>query len=61
MTVDVRIFPVFDGIAVVFRDITRRMTAERALATSEAHLRLALEGAAMGDWTWNAETEQSAT
>jgi PAS domain S-box-containing protein len=58
ITVDIRIFPVFDGIAIVFRDITRRMTAERALATSEAHLRLALEGAAMGDWAWNAETDE---
>jgi PAS domain S-box-containing protein len=58
VTVDVRIFPVFDGIAIVFRDITRRTTAERALATSEAHLRLALEGAAMGDWAWNAETDE---
>jgi len=57
-TVDVRIFPVFDGLAIVFRDITRRTTAERALATSEAHLRLALEGAAMGDWAWNAETDE---
>jgi PAS domain S-box-containing protein len=53
-TMDVRVFPVADGIGVVFRDITRRVTAERALATSEAHLRQALDGAAMGDWSWNA-------
>jgi PAS domain S-box-containing protein len=56
-TVDVRVFPVFDGLAVVFRDVTRRANAERALATSEAHLRLALDGAAMGDWAWNAEAD----
>ncbi len=52
--VDLRAFPVFDGIAVLFRDVTRRITAERALATSEAHLRRALDGAMMGDWSWDA-------
>jgi PAS domain S-box-containing protein len=56
-TIDVRAFPVYDGVAVVFRDVTRRTRAERALATSEAHLRLALDGASMGDWAWNAETD----
>jgi PAS domain S-box-containing protein len=56
-TVDVRVLPVFDGLAVVFRDVTRRTSAERALAISEAHLRLALDGASMGDWSWNAETD----
>jgi len=57
-TVDVRVFPVLGGLAVVFRDISRRIASERALATSEAHLRLALDGAAMGDWAWNAETDR---
>ena len=55
---DVRVFPVFDGAAILFRDVTRRVTAERALATSEEHLRRALDGALMGDWAWNAETDR---
>ncbi len=55
---DVRVFPVFDGAAILFRDITRRVSAERALATSEEHLRRALDGALMGDWSWNAQTDQ---
>jgi PAS domain S-box-containing protein len=56
-TVDVRVYPVPDGLAVIFRDITRRVNAERALATSEEHLRRALDGAAMGDWAWDAKTD----
>ena len=48
LTMDVRVFPVFDGLAVISRDISRRIKNERALAISEAHLRLALDGAAMG-------------
>jgi PAS domain S-box-containing protein len=55
--IDVRVAPVPGGLAVTFRDITRRVNAERALATSEEHLRRALDGAAMGDWSWNAETD----
>ncbi len=54
--VDLRVFPVFDSVAVSFRDVSRRVRAERALATSEAHLRVALDAAALGDWSWNAET-----
>ena len=56
-TVNVRVFAVFTGVGVAFRDITTRVAGERALATSEAHLRLALHGASMGDWSWNAETD----
>jgi PAS domain S-box-containing protein len=57
-TMDVRVFPLFDGVAVVLRDVTRRVTAERALATSEEHLRLALNGAEMGHWRWEAKTDR---
>jgi PAS domain S-box-containing protein len=56
--VDVRAFPVFDGVAVLLRDITRRVVAERALATSEEHLRRALNGADMGHWRWEADTDR---
>lgn len=57
-SVDVRVFPMFDGVAVVFRDITRRVAAEQALAISEAHLRRALIGAQMGDWAWDAQSDR---
>ena len=57
-SVDVRVFPMFDGLAVVFRDITRRVAAEQALAISEAHLRRALLGAQMGDWAWDAKSDR---
>jgi PAS domain S-box-containing protein len=56
-TLDVRVFPALDGVGVVFRDVTERIANQRALITSEAHLRLALHGAAVGDWAWNAETD----
>ena len=58
LTMDVRVFPVFDGLAVISRDVSRRVRSERALAINEAHLRLALDGAAMGDWAWHAETDR---
>jgi PAS domain S-box-containing protein len=56
--VDVRVFKVFEGAAILFRDITRRVMAERALATSEEHLRRALLGADMGDFAWDAENDR---
>ena len=55
---ELRVFPVFDGIGVLFRDVTRRASAERALATSEEHLRRALNGADMGHWRWDAKTDR---
>lgn len=57
-TMDVRVFPLFDGVAVVLRDVTRRVSAERALATSEEHLRRALNGADMGHWRWEARSDR---
>ena len=55
---DVRLFPVFDGVGVLFRDVTRRVAAERALATSEEHLRRALDGADMGHWRWDSQSDR---
>ena len=57
-TLDVRVLPVFDGVAVVLRDVTRRVSAERALAISEDHLQRALNGAEMGHWSWDAATDR---
>ena len=57
-SLDVRVFPVFGGVGIVLRDITRRVTAERALADSEEHLRRALQGAEMGHWSWEFKTDR---
>jgi PAS domain S-box-containing protein len=57
-TMDVRVFPVLEGVGIVLRDITRRVKAERALADSEEHLRRALEGADMGHWSWESKTDR---
>jgi PAS domain S-box-containing protein len=57
-TVDIRVFPLFDGLGVMFRDISRRVAAERALAISEEHLRRALDGAEMGDWSWDSDSDE---
>src|SRR6185437_271992 len=46
------------AVGIVLRDVTRRVTVERALAESEEHLRRALNGADMGHWRWEAETER---
>jgi PAS domain S-box-containing protein len=57
-TLDVRVFPMFDGAGIVLRDVTRRVIAERALADSEEHLRRALQGADMGHWSWASKTDR---
>jgi PAS domain S-box-containing protein len=56
--VELQAFPVFDGVGVLFRDVTRRTIAERSLAESEEHLRRALNGAEMGHWRWEAKTDR---
>jgi PAS domain S-box-containing protein len=58
LTLDVRVFPAFDSVGIVLRDVSRRVDAERALATSEEHLRRALDGAEMGSWRWEAKTDR---
>jgi PAS domain S-box-containing protein len=55
---ETRMFPVFDGVGVVFRDVTPRIRTQEALEAGEERLRLALEGAAMGDWSWDALTDE---
>ncbi|ABK45895.1 multi-sensor hybrid histidine kinase [Magnetococcus marinus MC-1] len=44
------------GAVVVFRDITQRKADEKRLAESEQRLVLALQGANLGLWDWQAET-----
>jgi PAS domain S-box-containing protein len=51
---EVRAFPVGGGIAVFFRDFTKRKRLEEELATSFERIQLALDaGAIVGTWVWN--------
>jgi PAS domain S-box-containing protein len=44
------------GIAIFAEDITARRATELALAERESLLALAVEGAQVGTWSWNADT-----
>jgi len=45
-------------IAVLFSDCTEAHRTEKALLASEARMRLAVEGALMGTWDFNLETDE---
>lgn len=47
---DIQVFPIRDGLAVFYRDITARKQAEIALREREEQLRLATEAAEVGLW-----------
>jgi PAS domain S-box-containing protein len=51
----VRIFPVADGVAAVWRDITAIREAERQLALSEAHYREVADGLPAAAWLSRAD------
>jgi PAS domain S-box-containing protein len=56
--------PIFDargeivGIVLVFHDVTEKRQAQQALRAAEAHLRLAVEGANVGIWTSERDSEE---
>jgi PAS domain S-box-containing protein len=45
-------------VIIIGRDITARKRAEEDLQKSEERLRIAIEGASIGNWDWNIETGQ---
>lgn len=51
------VFPHDGGVAVFIQDITERKTFEAALRRGEERLRLALEAAEAGLWSWEPETD----
>ncbi|MBV8775484.1 MAG: PAS domain S-box protein, partial [Deltaproteobacteria bacterium] len=46
-------YPMQDGLAVYFRDITERKRSEELLHENELRLRLSLDAAKMGAWEWD--------
>jgi PAS domain S-box-containing protein len=51
---EVRAHPVDEGLAVMFRDVTRQRTQREAAALDSERVRLALDaGAIIGTWVWN--------
>ncbi|HYF41361.1 MAG TPA: PAS domain S-box protein [Ramlibacter sp.] len=54
MWVEVRAYPISMGLAVFFRDVTRRRETERLAAESAERVQMALNaGAIVGTWVWN--------
>jgi diguanylate cyclase (GGDEF)-like protein/PAS domain S-box-containing protein len=53
-----RVLPVFDGVTVLWRDVTEDTKGEHALKRSEERLALAANGAHDGWWEWNLRTKE---
>lgn len=51
--VEVHAYPSDEGLAVYFRDVSKRKQAELALHQSEENLRLAVTAGGLGTWHWN--------
>ncbi len=56
--VEVRMLPVSDGLALVWRDLTEQASADHALKRSEERLALAADGANDGWWEWDLRTKE---
>jgi len=54
----VNAYPARDGVALYFRDVTERKERERRLHELSERLQLAVEGADVGVWDWNVETDE---
>ncbi|GAB3419746.1 ATP-binding protein [Massilia agilis] len=54
----VRIFPSSEGLTIYVQDITQRKADQQALIDGNARLQLALSAGGLGDWHWDAATDQ---
>ena len=54
----VNAYPAVGGLALYFRDVTERRERERELRELSERLRLAVEGADVGVWDWNVQTDE---
>ena len=54
----VNAYPLDDGLALYFRDVTEKRERERELREVSERLRLAVEGADVGVWDWNVRTDE---
>jgi diguanylate cyclase (GGDEF)-like protein/PAS domain S-box-containing protein len=57
-SVEVKVVPVSDGVALLWQDVTERARAEHELKRSGERLALAAEGANDGLWQWNLRTQE---
>jgi PAS domain S-box-containing protein len=52
-TISLRVFRFQDGLAISFRDITRRRQRQQAVREQAVRLDLAMAAAGLGDWSWD--------
>lgn len=50
---EIRVYPVGDGLAILFRDITQRLELQRDAELVTAQMALALDVAQIGTWQWD--------
>jgi PAS domain S-box-containing protein len=55
---DVRAYPIPEGIAVYFHDVTEQMHTEQETQRQKLHIEMALDAANMGVWTWDVAQDQ---
>ena len=55
---EVRAYPSGDGLTSYLHDITERKAGEQALRDSAQRLRVALAAGKLGDWSWDAASDQ---
>jgi len=53
----IRVFPIEDGIAIFFQDVTQQRRAERSSQESGRRLRQALDAGQLGTWSWDRDTD----
>jgi PAS domain S-box-containing protein len=54
----IRAFPIQGGLGMSFRDVTEHHQRRRSEQQQGARLQMALSASGMGDWVWNAATDE---